>query len=95
VGLRKGDSRRLDILWADGTVRHYAVRDLRLACPCAMCVEETSGREILDPKTIGEDIEPRVISSVGRYAITVQWSDGHSTGIYPFDRLRRLGLGLQ
>ncbi len=92
---RKALAIELDVLWTDGTIRHYAVRDLRLACPCAMCVEELSGRQILDPRSISEEIEPRVISSVGRYAITVQWSDGHSTGIYPFDRLRKLGLSVQ
>jgi Uncharacterized protein conserved in bacteria len=37
------------------------------------------------------DITPRVISSVGNYAITISWSDGHSTGIYSFEHLRAIG----
>ena len=34
---------------------------------------------------------PQRIESVGRYALQIDWSDGHSTGIYPFARLRELG----
>ena len=35
--------------------------------------------------------KPQVgIQPVGRYAIQIRWSDGHDTGIYPFERLRRL-----
>ena len=45
----------------------------------------------LDPKSVRPDITPRVISSVGNYAITISWNDGHSTGIYSFECLRALG----
>ncbi|MCH7735518.1 MAG: P-loop NTPase [Chloroflexi bacterium] len=88
IGLRKKDAKTLEILWSDGTLQQYNARNLRLACPCALCLEEMTGRKILDSETVKEDIEPRVISSVGRYAITIQWTDGHSTGIYHFERLR-------
>ena len=27
---------------------------------------------------------------MGRYAIGIDWSDGHNSGIYPFERLREL-----
>jgi DUF971 family protein len=36
-------------------------------------------------------VHPLKIEPVGRYAIQIDWSDGHSTGIYPFRRLRELG----
>jgi DUF971 family protein len=39
---------------------------------------------------VPEDITPRALQSVGRYAIQIEWSDGHDTGIYPFERLREL-----
>ena len=38
-----------------------------------------------------EDVHPLRISTVGRYAIQIEWSDGHGSGIYPFSRLRELG----
>jgi len=68
----------------------FAVRALRLACACALCVDEWTGEETLDPAAVPEDIRPTRVKSVGRYAIGIDWSDGHETGIYPFERLRGL-----
>lgn len=90
IGLARRDQMTLSVLWADGRQDHVNTRDLRLACRCAACVEEMSGRPLLDPTTIAYDVAPRSITSIGNYAITITWSDGHSTGIYPFDRLRAL-----
>ncbi len=91
VGFRRRDERTISILWEDGHHQDFDVRDLRLACHCALCIEEMSGRPLLDPKTVRPDVSPRTVSSVGNYAFTVNWSDGHSTGIYSFTNLRELG----
>ncbi len=82
--------RELGIEWADGASSSYDVRDLRLACGCASCVDEWTGENRLDPSSVPEDVHPVRIESVGRYAIQIEWSDGHSSGIYPFQRLRKL-----
>jgi ATP-binding protein involved in chromosome partitioning len=82
--------RELSIQWADGTESIYAVRALRLACICASCVDEWTGENRLDAASVPEDVQPTKIESVGRYAIQIEWSDGHSSGIYPFRRLRAL-----
>jgi ATP-binding protein involved in chromosome partitioning len=68
-----------------------AARALRLACPCAECVEEMTGRPLLDPDRVPADLRPLRIDLVGAYGIRVTWSDGHNTGIYTFDRLREMG----
>ena len=65
----------------------YPARDLRLACPCAACVDEMSGRPLLDPAAVPPDIRPVSVALVGAYGLRVQWSDGHGTGIYTFQRL--------
>ena len=91
IGLRRLNARTLSLLWADGRRDEFDVRDLRLACHCALCIEEMSGRKLLDPGRIGLDVSPRVITSIGNYAIGVDWSDGHNSGIYSFDYLRTLG----
>jgi ATP-binding protein involved in chromosome partitioning len=49
-----------------------------------------TGRPLLDPRTVPPDVYPLAIRWVGRYALGFDWSDGHNTGIYPFDRLRAL-----
>ncbi len=91
VGFGRRDARTLSVLWEDGRRDDFDVRDLRLACHCALCVEEMSGRPALDPTSVRADVAPRVITSVGNYAITINWNDGHSTGIYSFEYLRALG----
>lgn len=40
---------------------------------------------------VDEDVHPTAIHYVGRYALQFVWSDGHATGIYPWDYLRRIG----
>ena len=78
------------ITWAEGHVGVYPARDLRLACQCATCEEEMTGRPLLDPATVPSDVAPLRISLVGAYAIRIDWSDGHSAGIYTYDYLRSL-----
>ena len=85
------DGTRLRIRWKDGRVDEYEPRTLRLACPCAGCVEEMTGRPVLVPEMVPEDVYPEAIHYVGRYALQFVWSDRHTTGIYPFEYLRRLG----
>jgi DUF971 family protein len=69
-------------------------RHLREICPCAGCIEEFTGRKLLDPASIPADIRPERIEPVGNYAIQITWSDGHSTGLYTWKTLRDAsGLG--
>jgi DUF971 family protein len=84
---------RLKIRWRDGQESLYHPRELRLACPCAGCVDEMTGRRTLRPESVAPDVHPLEIRYVGRYALQFLWSDGHSTGFYPFDYLRRLSDG--
>jgi ATP-binding protein involved in chromosome partitioning len=84
------DSQTLAIEWADGVRSLIDVRALRLACGCAVCIDEWSGQPLLSPDSVPADVAPKAIQPVGRYAIQIEWSDGHDTGIYPFERLRSL-----
>lgn len=83
---RQDDGIRIE--WqAGGHEGFYPARALRLACPCAACVEEMTGRPLLDPATVPADIRPLRLALVGAYGLKVSWSDGHSTGIFTYDRL--------
>lgn len=88
--IRQAGANQLAITWQDGHESLYAVRELRLACGCAVCVDEWTGEDRLDPESVPADVRPVKIESVGRYALQIRWSDGHETGIYPFRRLRAL-----
>lgn len=80
----------LGITWSDGHESRYPVRRLRLECRCANCVDEWTREKLIREENVPHDIRPRRIDSVGRYALSIVWSDGHSTGIYPFEQLRIL-----
>lgn len=85
------DGAALRIVWRDGSSSILAPRQLRVRCPCARCVDEMTGRRILRPEDVSDDVYPTAIHYVGRYALRFVWSDGHDTGIYPFDYLRAIG----
>lgn len=76
------------IEWNDGKLGIYPARDLRLACPCAGCVHELTGERTVKSENIPADIRAVSINAVGRYALQINWSDGHATGLYGFDYLR-------
>ena len=89
--IQQRGERTLAIRWSDGAQSEIDVRTLRLACGCAVCVDEWSGEGLLDPESVPADVRPKTIQPVGRYAIQIAWTDGHESGIYPFARLRQLG----
>lgn len=78
------------ITWQDGHESVYPARELRLACPCAGCVDEVTGQMRVIASSIPQNVRPLKIDLIGRYAISIRWSDGHNTGIYAFDRLRKM-----
>lgn len=78
------------IRWQDGHEGSYTTRYLRGICQCAACVDEWTGVKRIAMDGIPVDIRALKILPVGQYAIQIEWSDGHSTGIYAFDVLRKL-----
>ncbi len=80
----------IGIVWQDGHESYYGGHYLRCACACASCIEETSGRKLLDDRGVPGDVRAREIHAVGNYAISILWSDGHDMGIYSFEHLRKL-----
>jgi DUF971 family protein len=88
-----GEGNDLVIEWADGHHSAYSYRYLRDRCPCATC----AGTEAPPPWEAGPlpmfgsgPLKPDKAELVGRYALQIYWSDGHSSGIYSFDYLRDL-----
>ena len=84
----------LAIKWDDGGEAFIPLEKLRRCCPCAGCQGEVdilgniykNPEKVLPPKAF----ELVCLTSVGGYAVQPAWADGHGTGIYSFDYLRRI-----
>jgi DUF971 family protein len=85
------DSESFTITWADGVLSTLKYREVRYQCPCAHCVDEHTGRRTLKREQVASDVRAVGVEVVGRYAVQFRWSDGHQTGIYPFEALRAIG----
>ncbi len=79
----------INITWADGREWKIPHRQLRLACPCASCVDEYTGEKTLRPESVPLEIKAESITPLGNYAVVIQWSDGHDSGIYSYKTLEK------
>lgn len=82
------------IKWDDGTETYVKLEKLRRHCPCAGCKGEVDimGNLYKSPdKPLAPSAFQLVrIATVGGYAVQPLWGDGHGTGLYSFDYLRRV-----
>ena len=84
------DDRAITLRWADGKTVSVANRELRISCRCAHCVNEYTGERTADPAAVAADIRAKEVRTVGNYALSITWSDGHSTGLFPYSTIERL-----
>ena len=87
VGLLRS---KLTFKWPEGHEVVISARDLRLRCRCAQCIEESTGRPLLDPATISPNVRAKSIELVGQYAISIEWSESPCANIYSFRSLLEL-----
>ena len=78
--------------WTDGKAFAIPYVDLRFECPCAHCIDEHTGKRIVRRETLAPGVRVTKVDPVGRYALQIHFSDGHSTGIYPYERLQKACL---
>lgn len=81
------DNHTFAIEWNDGRRVSYRLSALQKLCPCANCTDEITGRKLLDPASVDENVRAKRIVSVGRYALRIEFTSGCSMGIYGFDML--------
>jgi DUF971 family protein len=73
------------------------VGDLRKACPCATCREKRNAPpapSLSLPVLSMAEARPLTIAGmkpVGNYAYSIEFSDGHDTGIFTLEFLREMG----
>jgi DUF971 family protein len=84
----------LVVVWDDGHESYYSLEAFRRACPCAVC----SGEPDLFGRMAGgrpqqyrpESFQLRGLERIGNYALQPNWADGHTYGIWTYERLREL-----
>jgi len=90
--IEESDS-EITIEWSNGVETRYSAPQLRRSCPCASCVNEWTGEKMLRDESVPDELKFGHISIVGRYALNFHFSDGHDTGIFSFEFLRKLSGG--
>ena len=100
VQVMKSEGTGVFIDWKDGHQSEWTFAWLRHACPCATCNEERmqSGRVlgVAKPRPGGPLVlyeappRPTEVTPVGKYAVRFKWNDGHESGIYSWEYLRRV-----
>ena len=90
-------SKGIKIDWKDGHHSDYGLTYLRDKCPCATCTG-AHGTPPREPESNNNNpfqmYKPTLkmlgVEPVGNYAIRINWSDGHNSGIYTFDHFREI-----
>lgn len=83
----------LAIAWNDGSETYLSLENLRRACPCASCCGEPDALGNIERPEVrhtAASFELRGWQLVGGYAFQPSWADGHATGLFSFQYLRRL-----
>jgi DUF971 family protein len=78
------------VTFADDVVAAFDLETLRQQCPCAACRGLRDQGEMAWPRP--DSPMPLRIDNAsfhGNWGLVLEWNDGHSTGIYPFESLRR------
>ena len=89
--ITKSDPSRVVIEWADAVETTLTAPELRSICQCANCVDEVTGVRVHDPASVPAELLTEDVQLVGHYALAIRFTDGHNTGIYTYDHLRRAG----
>lgn len=96
IAISKSTGIKID--WRDGHHSDYSLAYLRDECPCASCTgahgTEPQKSNYSAPANPFQMYKPALrmdsVEAVGSYAVRIHWNDGHNTGIYSFDHLRKI-----
>jgi len=85
------DGKYLMIVWKEGDRSKIKLSNLRRECPCAECLteREKESKSYIPLYTV-EQLKITDLKIIGKYALSVTWSDGHNLGIYEFSKLKIL-----
>ena len=93
VKIKRESESIITITWDDTLISKYTLETLRDQCPCAGCQGETILFKTYEPLKqidLPGKYELKSIIPVGNYAVQIIWGDGHDSGIYSWEYLRKL-----
>ncbi|CAN5226100.1 DUF971 domain-containing protein [soil metagenome] len=82
-------ARELAVAFDDGSAFALPARLLRAMTPSAQA--HGHGGPDFAPVKVLDEVGLIEASPVGRYAVRLRFDDGHSSGLYTWDRLHRIG----
>ena len=91
-------SKGIQIDWKDGHHSDYGLAWLRDKCPCAVCTgahgteprKAETGAAATPFPMFKPALKMLAVEAVGNYAIRIDWSDGHNSGIYSYEHFRSI-----
>lgn len=92
-------SKGIKIDWKDGHRTDLGVARLRDECPCATCTgahgtepqKSSYSAPVASPFPMYKPaLKMLSVEEVGSYAIRINWNDGHNSGIYSWEHLRKI-----
>lgn len=84
----------MELIYQNGQTKQYSAQLLRQNCGCAFCVDELTGEKKKKISNLDDNLYITHIDLLGRYALQIQFSDGHKTGIFHLKKLYN-GLAIQ
>lgn len=81
--------------WRDGFISVIKLESFRKGCPCAECTNAHGPKEKKPDMGLLTTYKPgmnelKSLRPVGNYAVSPVWGDGHDTGIYTWDDMRKI-----
>jgi len=83
-------TRQFEFDWGEDGVHTVPFRQVRIGCRCAFCVDEHTGKRLLNPDSIPDDIGIINLELVGNYALRIHWTDQHASGLFTWTHLQEL-----
>jgi len=84
------NEKNITLTWSNQIKKTIENKKLRTNCHCAVCINEMTGQKTLQDKDIPDDIKATVIKPIGNYALSITWTDGHSSGLFSYKMINEL-----
>jgi len=77
------------VTWDDGHKSRFGLEELRLRCQCARCRGmRQDGQTVWPAQGAPQPLRVEAARQVGNWGLSIDWNDGHTTGIYTWEVLR-------